>query len=158
MSHVSSQPFINSIKLYRKAGLPIDGREISLSESSKAQLGTKVIPVIMLHGWQNDLRSLQLLGDLISASLPVCLIDLPGFGNSPMHDGTWGTADYGDCVHNYMVAEGIAKAIIMGHSFGSRVAIRIAYKYLAAGFFITTIANVSIIYLTNSLLQQYKSI
>jgi len=85
--------------------------------------------IIMLHGWQQDHRSLQLLGDLLSASYHVHLPDLPGFGQSPIHDGTWGSEEYGECVYRYMKASGISKAIIMGHPFGARVALRLAHAH-----------------------------
>ncbi len=94
-----------------------------------AEPGGELSHIIMLHGWQQDHSSMQLLGDLLSASYHVHIPDLPGFGATPIHDGSWGSPEYAECVYDYMTQAGISKAIVIGHSFGARVALRLAHAH-----------------------------
>lgn len=94
-----------------------------------SQIGESGDHILMLHGWGQSLQSLYPLGKLIHAKLGgrIHLLDLPGFGESsaPPAEG-WDTAQYADLVLEYMDKQGIDKADIIGHSFGGRLAIRIA--------------------------------
>jgi len=85
--------------------------------------------ILMLHGWKNNLQSLQPLGALLAHHFRVHLIDLPGFGASAMHDGSWGTEEYAECIAQYAAANNLSNYSCLGHSFGARVAIRLASKY-----------------------------
>jgi pimeloyl-ACP methyl ester carboxylesterase len=85
-------------------------------------------PLIMLHGWGQSLGSLWALGDLLSKSRQVHLIDLPGFGQSPKPSSDWGTDQYGDCLLDYLKDQKLGSVDILGHSFGGRVALRMAAK------------------------------
>ena len=87
--------------------------------------------ILMMHGWKSDLQSLLLLGDLLSAHNQIHLIDLPGFGKSAMHDGSWGTEQYADCIFDFIEANNLSNLVLLGHSFGARVAIRLAHKHPA---------------------------
>lgn len=93
------------------------------------QLGTNGHPLVMLHGWGQNLRSLQPLGELMVPQAQVHLIDLPGFGNSPPPPKDWDTAQYADRICQYLDEQGIDRADLLGHSFGGRVSIRLAAKY-----------------------------
>ncbi|MFL0810451.1 MAG: malonyl-ACP O-methyltransferase BioC [Agarilytica sp.] len=44
------------------------------------------LPLVMLHGWGNDLRSWQPLVDQFRGKRKILLIDLPGFGKSDSHN------------------------------------------------------------------------
>lgn len=57
------------------------------------------------------------------------LVDLYGFGSSPHPDCPLTVGDYARGVMKLMSALGIKKAVIVGHSFGGRVAIEIAAKH-----------------------------
>ena len=93
------------------------------------QLGHNGYPLIMLHGWGQNLQSLQPMGELLENRSNVHIIDLPGFGKSAPPPEDWDTAQYADRVYQYLEAEGIEAADMLGHSFGGRVSIRLAYKY-----------------------------
>jgi pimeloyl-ACP methyl ester carboxylesterase len=86
-------------------------------------------PILLLHGWGQTLESLQPLGELIASKACVHLIDLPGFGKSAMPDGDWDTVQYAERILAYMDEQGLERVDLLGHSFGGRVAIRLASKY-----------------------------
>jgi pimeloyl-ACP methyl ester carboxylesterase len=93
------------------------------------QLGNNGYPLVMLHGWGQNLQSLQPMGELLATRSNVHILDLPGFGKSPPPPEDWDTAQYADRVYQYLEAEGIERADMLGHSFGGRVSIRLASKY-----------------------------
>jgi pimeloyl-ACP methyl ester carboxylesterase len=93
------------------------------------QMGSNGYPLVMLHGWGQNLQSLQPMGELLAPQAKVHLIDLPGFGKSAPPPEDWDTMQYADRIYEYLEAEGIESADLLGHSFGGRVSIRLAYKY-----------------------------
>lgn len=89
--------------------------------------------VIALHGWGRS------GADFVSllAGLDAAAIHLPGFGPTSPPETAWGTRDYAD-----LVAEAIAPfapVVVVGHSFGGRVAVRLAAKHpdLVSGLVLT---------------------
>lgn len=92
------------------------------------QIGEKGYPLVMLHGWGQSVDSLKPLGELLSGS-HVHLIDLPGFGQSELPDGVWNSFQYADRIIAYLDAESIKSVDVLGHSFGGKVALSLAYRY-----------------------------
>jgi pimeloyl-ACP methyl ester carboxylesterase len=86
-------------------------------------------PLVMLHGWGQNLQSLQPMGELLANRAKVYMIDLPGFGKSPPPPEDWGTAEYADRIYQYLEEQSIQQADILGHSIGGRISIRLAAKY-----------------------------
>ena len=75
--------------------------------------------VIALHGWgRGRLDWVPILSHL-DALAP----DLPGFGLTPAPTSVWGSADYARSLLNLL--DGTPK-VIVGHSFGGRVALHLA--------------------------------
>ncbi len=83
----------------------------------------------MLHGWGQTLESLLPLGELIGSWAHIHLIDLPGFGASPRPEEDWDTTQYAERILTYMDDNSLEQVDLLGHSFGGRVAIRLARKY-----------------------------
>lgn len=76
--------------------------------------------VVALHGWGRTHRDF----DAILAGLDAAALDLPGFGATPPPSEPWGAAAYAAAV-----AEAIeAPAVVVGHSFGGRVAVHLAVQ------------------------------
>ena len=74
--------------------------------------------VVALHGWGRTHRDF----DATLAGLDALALDLPGFGATPPPPEPWGAAAYAATV-----AEAIeAPAVVVGHSFGGRVAVHLA--------------------------------
>ena len=78
--------------------------------------------VLALHGWGRD-RS-----DLLDAlrEREVISLDLPGFGASPPPDHPCGARAYATQVAEVLRAGGIGPVLVVGHSFGGRVAAHLA--------------------------------
>jgi pimeloyl-ACP methyl ester carboxylesterase len=90
--------------------------------------GSGAPPLVMLHGWGQSIGSLFLLGDLISKSRTVYLIDLPGFGATPNPPSDWGTAEVADLILAYLHSQNLENVDVLGHSFGGRVTLQMAAK------------------------------
>ena len=93
------------------------------------QLGDRGYPLVMLHGWGQNLQSLQPMGELLANQAKVHIIDLPGFGKSSPPPEDWDTEQYADRIYQYLVEQNIPQADILGHSVGGRICIRLAAKY-----------------------------
>lgn len=78
--------------------------------------------VVALHGWGRD------GGDFatILSGLDAVSIHLPGFGPAPAPDDVWSTEDYAELVMEAIAA--YAPVVIVAHSFGGRVAVRLAAR------------------------------
>lgn len=99
------------------------------------KLGSQGPTVVMLHGWGRSLGALLPLGELLSSSCRVILLDLPGFGLSPLpfgasnDGGGWSTKEYMARIHEVLAQEGVSRCILLGHSFGGRIAVRMAASF-----------------------------
>ena len=87
------------------------------------------IQLIWLHGWGLDGNSLMSLASLLHARGENYLLDLPGFGKTPLPKSAWGTQEYADEVARFIKELPRKKTFVIGHSFGGRVALRLADKY-----------------------------
>jgi pimeloyl-ACP methyl ester carboxylesterase len=77
--------------------------------------------LLILHGWgSNKALMLQAFGSLLPSYKHIYL-DMPGFGNSP-NDTVLTTHDYAAIVERFLDALGAKPRIVMGHSFGGKVA------------------------------------
>jgi pimeloyl-ACP methyl ester carboxylesterase len=102
----------------------IDGLELNV----KVQ-GTGA-PVLALHGWGGSIASMQMVLDrLAPLGYQVHALDFPGFGATPVPPTAWGVPDYARQVIGYMDAAGLARANLIGHSFGGRVSIVMGADY-----------------------------
>ena len=54
----------------------------------------------------------------------ITILDFPGFGQSDEPSEAWTIDDYSNMLEEFVKEMGIKKPIVMGHSFGGRVAIR----------------------------------
>lgn len=83
-------------------------------------------PVVVLHGWGASIETVLSIVAGLEAHCTVYALDLPGFGESELPAQAWGVADYQRFLCAFMDALQIARAAIVGHSNGGRVAIRLA--------------------------------
>jgi non-heme chloroperoxidase len=97
------------------------------------------IDLIILHGWGSNKGLMkQSFGSHMSAFRHI-YIDLPGFGSSTCNVALK-TADYARIVELLMIHMNASKDIILGHSFGGKVALILEPKVLvlvaSAGIYI----------------------
>ena len=91
--------------------------------------GTKNI--IFLHGWGQDHKSFYFLKDFLS-NYKLHFATLDGFGKTqPPSDTT--IVGYATRLHNYITSNHLKNIIIVGHSFGGRVAMQYASKHNILG-------------------------
>lgn len=62
----------------------------------------------------------------MTAVMPTIALDLPGFGDEPLVDGSWQIPDYAQWVATEIAKRGLDEVILLGHSFGGRVAAQLA--------------------------------
>ena len=82
--------------------------------------------VLFLHGWGTDHRSFFRFLEGMSGFFRVVAPDLPGFGGSDEPPSGWSVREYADFVVDFLKKLEISEAIMIGHSFGGRVAIKLA--------------------------------
>lgn len=87
------------------------------------------IPVIFLHGWRSEgsvwLKILETLNSNFTGYAP----DLPGFGSSPLAKESYDLADYVELVLAFIQKLKLINPVIVGHSFGGRIAIKLTAGY-----------------------------
>jgi pimeloyl-ACP methyl ester carboxylesterase len=87
--------------------------------------------IVFLHGWGANRDSLRGIGTLFQHTHQVHLLDLPGFGEAPPPPSTWNTIDYTDLVQQFVLDRLPGRVILVGHSFGGRVSVRLAARRLS---------------------------
>lgn len=80
--------------------------------------------VLLLHGWGQNIEMMKPIGDNLSNKCRITILDFPGFGESDEPSSAWTIDDYSNMLEKFVKELKIKKPIIMGHSFGGRVAIR----------------------------------
>ena len=83
--------------------------------------------LVFLHGWGvNSQLWFKILPELIKKNYFMYFLDLPGFGQSQSPDTIYDVNDYKKIVYEFIKKFGLEKINLIGHSFGGRVAIKIA--------------------------------
>lgn len=86
--------------------------------------------IIILHGWGlSGSRFEPLATLLVKRGYRVYIPDFPGFGTSQVPDRPLGLVDYADFLHDFLKEKSIGQTIIIGHSFGGRVALKFNNMY-----------------------------
>ena len=80
--------------------------------------------ILLLHGWGQNIEMMKPLGDNFSNRFRITILDLPGFGQSDEPKEPWNIDKYSELLEEFVKLLKIKKPIIMGHSFGGRIAIR----------------------------------
>lgn len=85
--------------------------------------------VIVMHGWGCKASTVDLLARAASGTgTTVYNLDLPGFGESSEPDEVWGVEHYTALIEEFAKKNSIKKPILIGHSFGGRLAIVFASR------------------------------
>jgi len=83
--------------------------------------------VILLHGWGGSSKSLAALQEkLATKGFRVYNLDLPGFGLSEFPEKPMHLSDYVELLAEFLTSLGLDRPIIVGHSFGGKVAVKTA--------------------------------
>lgn len=77
--------------------------------------------VLALHGWRRTAKDF----DAVLDGLDAIALDLPGFGSTPAPDTALTTAEYAAAIAP-VLDEAAGPVVVVGHSFGGRVAVHLA--------------------------------
>lgn len=100
-------------------------------------------PVIVMHGWGCRASTMRIPAEAaLTPGTTVYNLDLPGFGDSPEPEKVWGIGDYADIVEAFCRRLGIERPVLMGHSFGGRIAIILASRMPVAKLILIDAAGI----------------
>ena len=85
--------------------------------------------IVLLHGWGQNIEMMKPVGDRLSKENRIIIVDLPGFGNSSEPNTIWTIYDYAECINKLLNELNIDNPIMIGHSFGGKIALEYASKY-----------------------------
>src|SRR5271165_6527782 len=109
-------------------------------------------PVILLHGNGAMIQDFEISGmpDLLAHRFRVVAFDRPGFGQTNRPPSrVWTASAQAELVHQALVRLGVNQAIVIGHSWGTLVALALALDnpqdvrslVLLAGYFFPTVRS-----------------
>lgn len=102
----------------------INGQEVNYKVNSPLIWKENKI-ILILHGWGGSSDSwLKVLKIFEKKGYKAYALDFPGFGKSKSPTYVWGIAEYSDFVFKFTEIIGLKKFILLGHSFGGRIAVR----------------------------------
>ena len=99
----------------------INGLRVSYIDEGAPVKGT----VLLLHGWGVTASLYHLVIGHLATRYRVVAPDLPGFGGSQEPSAPWCVADYADFIKAFAAGVGVEEAVLVGHSYGCRIAIRL---------------------------------
>lgn len=82
--------------------------------------------VVLIHGFPVNLHVWDEFVGFLSPHFKVVALDLPGFGRSSVYHSTHSMSFMAQAVKAVMVAENLAKAVLVGHSMGGYVTLAFA--------------------------------
>lgn len=106
----------------------IKGRLVNFHIAKAAE--NKSIPLLFLHGWRSESKVWnQVMTNLARRGFNCYALDLPGFGSSETPKQPYRVEDYGLIVKEWIQQQKMGKIILIGHSFGGRISIKLASKH-----------------------------
>jgi pimeloyl-ACP methyl ester carboxylesterase len=83
--------------------------------------------ILLLHGWGANLQSFDEVAHRLQKNYRVIRIDFPGFGSSPQPAANWDIGDYATLVKEFLLKKEVIRLkAVIAHSFGGRIAIKLA--------------------------------
>ncbi len=81
--------------------------------------------LLLLHGWAAPVETYRLLTEHLSKTHRVVAPDMPGCGGTDEPPVPWCVDDYADFILKFAAGLGIREAVLLGHSYGGRVIIKL---------------------------------
>lgn len=85
--------------------------------------------IVLLHGWGQNIQMMDMLGRPFEKNYRIIVLDLPGFGESKEPPAFWSVTDYTTFLRNFLKELNVENPILIGHSFGGRIAINYASRF-----------------------------
>lgn len=99
-------------------------------------------PLVFLHGWGQSSETFSKIISIFEDNFLILGIDLPGFGKSDEPKYPLTLEDYVQAVCQIIGKAKITDPVIIGHSFGGRIAIRLANKMPLAALILVSSAGI----------------
>ncbi len=87
------------------------------------------IPIIFLHGWGSSSIDFWKIANVLKEKYTIYLIDLPGFGKSETLHSSYNLEEYSSFLEAFVSQLNLKNIILVGHSFGGRIAIRYSINH-----------------------------
>ncbi len=99
---------------------------LKFGAQSKSANGT----IVLLHGWGGSIQSLKSLAELLSLKTDkiIYVLEMPGFGDTPLNNTIQNTHDFAQYVFKFLDSQHVRKALILGHSFGGKIAVKMTLE------------------------------
>ena len=101
----------------------VEGRRVNF-----VQYGEGSKEVVLLHGWGQNIEMMDFIGQKLE-NAHITIFDLPGFGDTIEPAYSMDVTNYADWLESILSMMKIDNPILIGHSFGGRVAVKYASKY-----------------------------
>lgn len=106
----------------------MEQQDIKATKFHKVTMGGGEMQLVWLHGWGQSHASMLHLAKLYEGRYYNVLYDFPGFGETPMLPAGADTQDYADALIIELEKLPMGGRVLVGHSFGCRVAVQVAHK------------------------------
>jgi pimeloyl-ACP methyl ester carboxylesterase len=103
----------------------VDGMRIAYTRAGSGPA------LVMLHGAPSDSRTWQWMVPDLSLDHTVIAWDAPGFGESSDIDDCWRAPQFADALAAFVAALGLERPHVVGHSFGTMVALSLFRRHPA---------------------------
>ena len=87
------------------------------------------VNLVYLHGWGQNIEMMMPIAKPFIKKYNVLIIDFPGFGDSDEPKEVWSVFDYAEMVNEIVNNLNMKNPIVIGHSFGGKIALIYGYKY-----------------------------
>lgn len=84
--------------------------------------------IVLLHGWGQNIQMMQMLGEPFKNEYRIIVLDFPGFGLSDEPKEVIGVDGYTTILEKMLKKLKVEDPIIVGHSFGGRVAVKFSSR------------------------------
>lgn len=82
--------------------------------------------ILILPGWGGNADTWKPITDRAAKHMEVVCLNLPCFGDEPCPPEVWGVEEYAAYVEGEMEKHALEKPVLIGHSFGGQIAVRLA--------------------------------
>ena len=107
----------------QEPGILIDDRKVNVK-----QYGEGSTEVVLLHGWGQNIQMMDFIGQGLK-DVHVTILDFPGFGESEEPTSSMNVSGYAFWLYSLLQLLNIENPVLIGHSFGGRVAIKYAAHF-----------------------------
>lgn len=111
------------------APLPVEHTLVQDVDIAYIDSGGEGTPILLIHGLSSSMGFWEYQVEELARTHRVLALDLPGYGASGRPDAPYTPVWYADIVDAFLYAQGLDRAIIMGHSMGGQVAMELALRH-----------------------------